>query len=153
MVISTVKVEITINAISESKHKYLRCIMKQTIYRLYTSSKQMKLANYRWPSSTKEMNEYRSYKLACTEQPYVLRTQLAIATPRGGISIITQLAKTFTDRLKSLTSRNEFESCNEQSYVRTQLDTATERSKIIKIKLISVKNHAYLLLTTFADPS
>ena len=29
-----------------------------------------------------------------------------------------------------------------------------ERSKLIKIiKIIIVKNHAYLLLTTFADPS
>ena len=64
-----------------------------------------------------------------------------------------------TDRLKSLTSTSSltsvktFESYSEQPYVRTQLATATERSKIIKIKLISVKNHAYLLLTTFADPS
>ena len=67
------------------------------------------------------------------EQSYI-RTQLAIAT-------------------SSLTSVKTFESYNEQPYVRTQLATATERSKIIKIKLISVKNHAYLLLTTFADPS
>ena len=44
--LSIVKVGITSNAISASKHKYLRCIMKKTIYRLYTSSKQMKLASY-----------------------------------------------------------------------------------------------------------
>ena len=37
--------------------------------------------------------------------------------------------------------------------IRTQLATATKGRKIIKIKLISVKNHAYLLLTAFADPS
>ena len=48
--LSIFKVGITSNAISESKHKYLRCIMKQTIYKLYTSSKQMKLASYRWIS-------------------------------------------------------------------------------------------------------
>ena len=53
--LSIVKVGITINAISASKHKYLRCIMKQTIYRLTPNGVISRL------------------------QPYV-RTQLAIAT-------------------------------------------------------------------------
>ena len=50
---------------------------KGVISRLYTSSKQMKLARYRL-ASTKEMNECRPYKLACTEQPYVCSQQEAV---------------------------------------------------------------------------
>ena len=40
---------------------------------------------------------------------------------RSNESSINTVLINSTDRLKSLTSKNEFESCNEQSYIRTQL--------------------------------
>ena len=167
--------------------------------------------------STKEKNECRSYKLACTEQPHV-RTQLAIATTEQPyVRLSTRekrrkfnvsLAQISKRTRKSLTSKNEFESCNEQLYVRTQLAIAMDVTKkrwaeagphkqdvhnqavrmytasyryyvrtqlAIAVKVLqitkvrqaesirekqernkfinTVKDYAYLLLTTFADPS
>ena len=120
--LSIVKVGITSNAISASKLKYLGCIMKQTIYRLYTSSKQMKLASQlvtvlinsterlqkpyvlvctQLAIATKERNECRSYKLACTEQPYVC-IQLAIATSK--------------ERIMRFTSKDEVKQMKQASY-------------------------------------
>ena len=76
-------------------------------------------------------------RLAIASKPHV-RTQLAIVN--------LKLAS-----YPWISCSNIRRKCNEQTHVRTQLAIA---SKIIKIiKIIIVKNHAYLLLTTFADPS
>ena len=133
------------------------------------------------------MNECRSYKLACTKQPYV-RTQhcaskVEIIIIQLGTVLInstnrlqqpkaiadtdteqSQLVKACTrsyltkqaraknnerlytgnvrERIKSLTSRNEFESCNEQSYVRTQIAIAKEREYRVRerIKRLTSRN-------------
>ena len=175
--LSIVKVGITSNANGASKHKYLRCthIMKQTIYRLYTSSKQMKLASYRWPrvlrarekrqnfpaknnvrtllaivdTNTEQSQLVKAGSLtrlktfdSCNEQPYV-RTQLAIATELIN-STVRPIGPSKKDReyrvkrIKRLTSRNNTKemnecrsyklACTEQPYVRTQLATASQAS-------------------------
>ena len=88
-----VRTQLTIATSNSSKRKTSERAQKMT---LSTSSKQMKLASYRW--------------IACSN----LRRK-----------------------------------CNE--HVRTQIAIASKLMKIIKI--IIVKNHVYLLLTAFADPS
>ena len=80
-------------------------------------------------------------------QPYV-RKQLALATERAS----KMMELTSKDEVRARQKdTNESESCKVQTYVRRQLATARKLIEIIKI--IIVKNHAYLLLTTFADPS
>ena len=74
------------------------------ISRLYTSSKQMKLASYRGLPYVRLS--------ACEKRRKLYEAQISKRTR------------------KSLTSKNEFKSCNEQSYVRTQL--AIARAKKLK---------------------
>ena len=123
----------------------------------------MKLANYRWAAekraqvnrlSAREKRRKYSSKSSltsiktfdsCNEQPYV-RTQLAIAT-----SIRTSTNKQHGNR-------EGIRRAKKHGTYRTRPGRLSERlaiaSKLIKIsKIIIVINHAYLLLTTFADPS
>ena len=142
-----------------------------------------KLANYhlvveKRPSAREKRRKYnnkgsfKSFKIldSCNEQPDV-RTQPAVdalaLVMLAKASIMSSLKIMNYNKLpyihahvRTQLDRNTESSTNYvrkqlaiATYVRTQLATATKGRKIIKIKLISVKNHAYLLLTTFADPS
>ena len=80
-------------------------------------------------------------------QAYV-RNQLVLATEHA--SKMTE--STSEDEVRARQENtNESESCKVQKYLRRQLATARKLMEIIKI--IIVKTHAYLLLTTFTDPS
>ena len=120
--------------ISRKRTKRGRSTPNGIIARLYTSSRQKKLASYRWgltslktfdscneqPYVRTQLAIAKSYKLACTEQPYVRMQQERIA----------MLVKE-----SSLTSLKTFDSCNEQPYERTQLAIATSR----RMKLASCR--------------
>ena len=96
--------------------------MKQTIYRLYTSNKPMNIASQLVTVLVNSTDRL---------QKLYVHTQLAIAKiPNRKLQANLRNAtllnfKQFARTRKSLTSKNEFESCNEQSYVRTQLAIAT----------------------------
>ena len=89
------------------------------------------------------MNEYRSYKLACTKQPCE-RTQ------QETVHSYLQKAR--------LSAREKRRNLNKAHiHAKVELENLVIiyciYNSIKIIKLIIVKNHAYLLLTTFADPS
>ena len=115
---------------SNSRRKCNEHVRTQiNIYRRYKSSKQMKLASYRWISCSKlrRKNEH-------------VRTQIAIYR----LYTSSKQMKIASDHWISCSYLRR--KCNE--HARTQIAIA---SKLITI--IIVKNHAYLLLTAFADPS
>ena len=161
-----VRAQLAIATMNKCRSYKLSCT-KQPYVLLYTSSKQMKLASYRWyvrtqlaiatikkalheycvrerfkrltskndakriikkKDSTKEMNECRSYKLACIGQ---------------------------TSRLSACEKGRKFN----EAHIHTKVDLVSLEiiyciyNSIKIIKLIIVKNYAYLLLTAFADPS
>ena len=107
-----------------------------------TNSRRMKLASCSWAATQlaiATMNECRSYKLACTELPYVRKQQKKIQH-RYLIAIMDTKVKA-----NSLTSLKTFDSCNEQTYILTQL--AIARTQLDKatwiIQLVTVLINSY----------